>query len=77
MTNFKELHQKMLNDGYTINPKEQIPINMAKTETFSTLLEQYGDCEATQEYPAAYEVTMPKIAGKRQQSFMVTYNRGK
>jgi hypothetical protein len=70
--NFKELHQKMIENGLKINSQTEIAVNMAKMMTFEKFITEYGDCPATQDYPAAISV---QIGKKAWDSVLVAYQR--
>ena len=70
MATLKELHQKMITNGFKINLQEEIPLNFAKTLTVQQLLNQYGDTQAEQPYPAAIELVI-----SRRESALIAYSR--
>lgn len=69
MATLKELHQKMITNGFKINLQEEIPLNFAKTLTVQQLLDQYGDMQAEQPYQAAIELII-----SRRESALIAYN---
>jgi len=70
MATLKELHQKMITNGFKINLQEEIPLNFVKTLTVEQILLQYGDMQAEQPYPAAIELVI-----SRRESALIAYNR--
>ncbi len=76
--NFKELHQKMTENGFKINPQEEIAINMVRMMRFEELLQKYGNCQTEQPYPAAIEVAIPhEIRAGKFEYVLVAYNKAK
>ena len=77
MNTLKTIHQKMLENGFKINPQTEIAINMIKMIKFEELLQKYGDCQATQPYPAAIEVVIPhEYRTGKFEHVLVPYNKG-
>jgi hypothetical protein len=72
MTTLKELHQKMIENGFKINLKEEFPIDMVTILTVEQILEKYGDCPATKDYPAAISVQVGK---KAWQTALIVYSK--
>jgi hypothetical protein len=70
MATLKELHQKMIEQGFKINLQKEIPLNFAKTLTVEQILTQYGDMQAEQPYPAALELII-----SRRESALIPYSR--
>jgi len=77
MATFKELHEKMLQNGYTAPAEFEAGIFVTtEKHVFSYALKLYGDCEAEQDYPAAYTVYLPLKEGKKQQeTVFVVYSK--